>query len=301
MFPGVANSTEFKKVSELWENEKKYRVWIISFIVSLFVLFSLYLSVTIICYVYSDFMITYFIKIKIKDPKIFFRQNTIILIFMTIFLFLSLIYFTYSVFNSYKIKSFEKLDTISSFFLGFVSFFSFSNLVQQFIYGFNLISGNWIMVLVFILPFLIIPVWLLVSREIKKIKRLFFIAKRQEELNAFYEANGGQYGANQVAPNQFPFGFPFQQNQNTKPVNSKNTIDATSSQEFEKKAQRQTKLQLMTVSQLRKLADKLSISGNKDMKKPELINIILMVSQSFKTTPEASEAPKESDEDQNLN
>lgn len=299
MFPGAINSTDAnKKVSELWENEKKYRWWIIGFAVSLFLLFIFHLSLFILTFVFEGNLIQHFINTSRKDgydPNVDFRMLLVNSGGLTFAMLICLSLFSYSVFKCYKLKTFEKLDSLSSFFLGFQVFFTFASLIQTFIYGadFSVISGNTIMLLSFILKFLLIPVWLLLSREVKKIKRIFFFAKRQEELNAFYEANG-QAGMNPNAQfqQQSPFGFPFQSqanNQNAQANNANKGNPIEVNPEEVKKTERFSKLQLMTVGQLRKLADKLSISGNKEMKKAELIKTIIMVSQSFKENDKKEE------------
>lgn len=307
MFPGAINSIDAnKKVSELWEDEKKYRWWIIGFAVSLFILFVLHLSLFISAFIFETDLINHFTQNKPADDKPYdpyldFRMLLVNLGGLTFAMLICLSLFSYSVFKCYKLKTFEKLDSISSFFLGLQVFFTFFSLIQTFIYGanFSVVSGSTIMLLSFILKFLLIPVWLLLSREVKKIKRIFFMAKRQEEIKAFYEANG-QVGMNPNAQfqQQSPFGFPFQKNQQ-QANNQNNPIEITP--DVEKKTERFTKLQLMTTGQLRKLADKLSISGNKEMKKPELINTIIMVSQSLEVNKTESKHEVDSDKDINSN
>jgi len=300
MFPGAMNSVNIKKVSELWEDEKKYRWWIFGFALSLFVLFALHLALTISVFLFKNQLIEHY---KVFSPEtasytpLWFAENqfqgfAMTLIGMSIALFFCLSIFSYSIFNCYKIKSFEKLDSISSFFLGFQVFFTFLTLIQTFMFGanFNIISGNNLTILAFVLKFLLIPVWLLLSQEVKKIKRTFFLAKRQEEINAFYENN--QQQMNQTPFQQNPFGFPFQQ-KNNQSQSAKKPIDVTP--EVVEKDKRNLKLKLMTISQLRKIADKLSISGSKDMNKSELIKIILSISQSFENK-EVKEKQAESKE-----
>ncbi len=296
MFPNPMNPIDSRKVSELWEEEKKYRWWIISFAASLLLLFSLNLSLVIVAYVYKADLLSYFESVVNSTnpnldnlPFYIAEQFNVIVtvsIMMTVAFFLSSAIFIYSVYNSYKIKSFEKLDSFSSFFLGFQTFFSLFGLFQligktDIYFGNSVVPSNPIMICYFILPFLTIPIWLLLSRKIKIIKRAFVMAKRQEEINAFYEANQGQMGENPHNPyqQQNPFGFPFQQkkqnpipqpqNEEFSPENNKNTDSKFS------------KLQLMSIHQLRKIAERLSISGNKEMKKPELIKTILAVSHSL--------------------
>ena len=295
MFPEAMNATNSKKVSELWEEEKKYRWWIIGFAASLIVLFALHLSLVIVAYNFKETLILYFEKFfsenANQNANSYFNGMAMTSIGMSIAFLLCASVFIYSIYVCYKAKSFEKLDSISSFFLGFQTFFSLFSLIQIFMgQDFSIVSGNTIMILYFSLKFMTIPVWLLLSRQIKKIKRSFFIAKRQEEINAFYEANQGMDPNNMNNPfqqQQSPFPFPFQQRrQNPIPqpqpgdaVNNDNTnSNASKIKEVDTKF---SKLQLMTIGQLRKIADKLSISGNEDMKKPELIKIILSVSQSL--------------------
>ncbi len=295
MFPEMMNSANSKKVSELWEDEKKYRWWIIGFAVSLIVLFALHLSLVVVAYSYQNELIPYFELFfpenANQNAKSYFNGMVMTLIAMTIAFFLFSIVFIYSIFVCYKAKSFEKLDSISSFFLGFQTFFSLFSLMQIFIgQDFSIVSGSKIMIFYFVLKFLTIPIWLILSRQIKKIKRLFFIAKRQEEIIAFYEANPGMDPNNMNNMNnpyqqQSPFPFPFQQRRQNPipqpqpgdtPENNANATVKPKEQDA-----KFSKLQLMTVGQLRKIADKLSISGNEDMKKAELIKVILSVSQSF--------------------
>ncbi len=292
MFPEMMNSTNSKKVSELWEEEKKYRWWIIGFAASLIVLFALHLSLVVVSYSYQNDLIPYFegffTENANQNAKSYFNGMTMTLIGMTIAFSLCAVVFIYSIFVCYKAKSFEKLDSISSFFLGFQTFFSLFSLMQIFMgQDFSIVSGSDIMIVYFVLKFLTIPVWLLLSRQIKKIKRLFFIAKRQEEIIAFYEANPGMDPNNMNNPyqQQSPFPFPFQQRRQN-PIPQPQPGDAAennanSSVKPKEHDAKFSKLQLMTVGQLRKIADKLSISGNEDMKKAELIKIILSVSQSY--------------------
>ncbi|MGL5590975.1 MAG: hypothetical protein ACRDCH_02800 [Metamycoplasmataceae bacterium] len=275
MFPEAMNSANMKKVSELWEEEKKYRWWIIGFATSLVVLFLLNLIFIIFAYVNETALITAFkgfANTNENQAKELFETITIFCLMWTIAFFLSSIAFIYSIFNSYKIKSFEKLDSFSSFFLGFQTFYSFLSI-------FNLrnpdYNDNTFMILYFMLPLLSAPVWLLLARQVKKIKRSFFIAKRQEEITAFYQANQGQMGNNGF---QSPFGFPFQQPAQQEPINASQVVD----ENFEAKQDpKYSKLEKMSLEQLRKIADRLSISGIEEMTKPELIKIILSVTQTL--------------------
>lgn len=278
MFPEAMNSADIKKVSELWDEEKKYRWWIIGFAISLVVLFAINLAFVIMAYILKPNLINYFMTLFTENKQANalreFDGLVVTSITMTVALFLSCFAFIYSVYNCYKAKSFEKLDSLSSMFIGFQTFYSVFGLFQL-IFRNSIYFGNTFMIFYFFLPFLSIPVWLLLSRQVRKIKRSFFIAKRQEEISAFYAANQGQMGANSY---QSPFGFPFPQ-KNPDYANHAHVVD--DSAEIQKKDPKFSKLQLMSVSQLRKIADKLSISGNKEMKKPELIKAIISVSQSF--------------------
>lgn len=293
MFPETMNTADIKKVSELWEGEKKYRWWIIGFAVSLVVLFALNLSLVIIAYRLEielvDYFKTFFTTDIDKRANQEFTSVVGSLIGMTVAFFLCCCVFIYSIFNCYKVKSFEKLDSFSSFFLGFQTFFSLLRLFDLVRIS-DIYFGNTFMICYFILPLLTIPVWLLLSREVKKIKRSFFIAKRQEEINAYYEANKGQMGmeGNNPFQQQSPFGFPFQQRKQN-PIPQPQNGESVS--EIKQQDGKFSKLQLMTMSQLRRIADKLSISGNKEMKKPELIKTILLISQSLEANDK-----KENDE-----
>ncbi|MGL6125418.1 MAG: Rho termination factor N-terminal domain-containing protein [Metamycoplasmataceae bacterium] len=283
MFPGAMNTANIKKVSELWEEEKKYRWWIIGFATSLIVLFVLNLVFVVMAYMSEKELINYFMGFyptnREEMADNWFNSIIVNLIIWTVALFISSLVFIYSIFNCYKAKSFEKLDSISSFFVGFLTFYSFFSNFFNLIRISEIFFGNNFMIFYFFLPFLSIPVWLLLARQVRKIKRSFFIAKRQEEINAFYEANQGQMGTN---PFQSPFGFPFQrtktQEQQFNPVQNPEN-DA----EIQKNKEKSSKLEAMTIVQLRQIADKLSISGIKEMKKAELIKTILSVTDSFGT------------------
>ncbi|MGL5205147.1 MAG: hypothetical protein ACRC63_02760, partial [Metamycoplasmataceae bacterium] len=212
MFPEAMNTANIKKVSELWEEEKKYRWWIIAFAVSLVVLFLINLIYVIMLYVSEDSLITFFKTLftnnKDEEAKRLFTTVTITSITWTVALFLSSFAFIYSIYNCYKMKSFEKLDSFSSFYLGFQTFYSFFIIFNNLVINNSNIAtyfSNPFMVFYFLLPLLSIPVWLFLARHVKKIKRSFFIAKRQEEIAAFYQANQGQMGNGF----QSPFGFPF--------------------------------------------------------------------------------------------
>ncbi|MGL5617945.1 MAG: Rho termination factor N-terminal domain-containing protein [Metamycoplasmataceae bacterium] len=276
MFPGAMNTANIKKVSELWEEEKKYRWWIIGFAASLVVLFLLNVSFVVFAYVNEDSLITAFKSFyqtnQEAQAKQLFETITITCITWTIALFLGSIAFIYSIYNCYKIKSFEKLDSFSSFFLGFQTFYS---LFFVFNYRNGEFFDNTFMIFYFVLPLLSIPVWLLLARQVKRIKRSFFIAKRQEEITAFYQSNQEQIVNNGF---QSPFGFPFQQPTQQSPVDANQVVD----EHFEvKQDPKYFKLEKMSLEQLRKIADRLSISGIDEMTKPELIKIILSVTQTL--------------------
>ena len=314
MFPNPMNPVDSRKVSELWEDEKKYRWWIIAFASSLLILFGLNLALVIISYLYQTDLLTYFTNIVNSiDPNFDnlpiyvnsqFDSMAMTLIGMTVAFFLASTIFIYSIFNSYKLKSFEKLDSFSSFFLGFQTFFTLFSLFQligrtDIYFGNSEVASNPIMICYFVLPFFTVPVWLLLSRQIKKIKRTFFMAKRQEELEAFYEANQGQSmdPNNNPYQQQNPFGFPFQQKkQKPIPQPQNGELSPTNNMETDSKF---SKLQLMTVHQLRKIAERLSISGNKEMKKPELIKTILSVSQSLEAQKKNDDNVNKDQEDDN--
>jgi hypothetical protein len=125
------------------------------------------------------------------------------------------------------------------------------------------------------------------------------MAKRQEEIEAFYAANPNMDPTNAMNnpfPQQtpFPFGFqPRRQQQNPAAQPQTGEVDVTTaSSTTNEKAKgtdaKTSKLQLMTVPQLKKIADKLSISGYEEMKKPELIKIILSVSQTLGSEDETN-------------
>ncbi|MGL5733107.1 MAG: Rho termination factor N-terminal domain-containing protein [Metamycoplasmataceae bacterium] len=280
MFPEAINTTNMKKVSELWEEEKKYRWWIIGFAISLVILFLLNLIFLVLVYVNKDSLITFFKGLPESSQlkaESFFNNLALSSVFYTSALLFCSISFIYSIYISYKIKSFEKLNSFASIWLGIQTFFGFYSLFS-FIMTFNngeTFFGNTFMIINFVLPILSIPVWLLLARQVRKIKRSFFIAKRQEEISAFYQANQGQMGNNGF---QSPFGFPFQQQAQQGPIDVNQVVD----EHFEvKQDPKYSKLEKMTIEQLRKIADKLSVSGIEEMSKPELIKTILAVTQSL--------------------
>ncbi|MDK2820008.1 MAG: hypothetical protein KFW07_04170 [Mycoplasmataceae bacterium] len=289
MFPETLNTSDNKKVSELWKDEKKYRWWIFSFPFALFILFSFHIALLVNAYIFESSLLIHFAKYseKVGFPEDQFLSLVWSLIGMAVGLLICITLFSYSIYNSYKAKSFEKLDSVSTFFLGFQTFFSFITLFQTFIASsssnFGIISGNMIMILSFALKFLLIPVWLLLSREVKKIKRTFFIAKRQEEIKAFYEANqngnGSNQGYNPYQQQPSPFGFPFQ----NKPKQENNPGAVNNPVDSEPKDERIEKLSSMSIEELRGIADKLSISGNSEMEKSQLVKTIISVSDSLKT------------------
>lgn len=199
--------------------------------------------------------------------------------------FIGAVMFFKGIFNSYKSKSFERLSSAPSLFMG-VSFFLailhiFSILTNFSERSFYISQTQGI--LYFVLQIFIIVVFFSISIQVNRIRRLFMLSARIEEFK-----KTPQYKMMQQQFNNMQMQQPTQTQGNSSPYGPPAATAVAAASENNNKAddspvnKQELKLNKMKLNSLRKVASKLFISGFEEMNKQELIKAILRVTQNEK-------------------
>lgn len=300
-------------VKELWKNEKsKYRHWIILFGVSIIAVFILLLLGVIMSAINETSIkisvhewfkthlgfvngTTEAQKVKALDNATtsYFRDIIIYGSVKVFIVFVGVVLYIYTIIISYKNNSFSHISKWSTFVIGFSAIIGVVQLFQ--IRGkpiFEYSEGIYDFVM-YLIP---IVIFIFISIPLNKIRRLFQISERTEAFK-----NSPQYDnykqqmdsmQNMGQPMNGPMGpmgpmGPFGPI-NQPPVNNFSNTgsiikDQTFSNEIKQKTgyeKRMKELTSMKVDELKKIAKKLSISGYYVMKKSELIDSIIRLSES---------------------
>lgn len=284
-------------VKELWKDEKtKYRHWMILFGFGLLAIFALLLTSTImnatsvesLRQTDRDYANANYAGDKLKDylsgverkitltyivfPSI---QASIIAIAAAIF-FLSLP-------SVYKEKSFARLSGFPTLMVGIGAIFSLFTLIRMLWTGGGAMFDSPGGIFQFILYFIVLFSYLFGSMQVSKIRRVFALSERVAKIKAspMYQQAQQQaqaMNAGQAGPINSPYGPAM-----SGTATATGSTAAQSQQNPEAVQQpvvskEKAALQKMKVADLKKVAIKLSISGSATMKKPELIENILRVS-----------------------
>ncbi len=314
---------------ELWKDEKsKYRHWIILFGVSLLVIFSLLLTSFILNLANENSIKQAMINWAIKpDGQLtgnvgfnaasiqgktnaqllslvsdwannYYTRNTLTLgSIQIVIVFIGVVLYFYSIYESYKKQSFAKISKVATFVVGIGALIGFFKL-------FSLMTNNSNRIIFeypegiyeFILWFLPLLIFIFISIPLNKIRRSFQISERYEafknspqyemykqQMDAMKNGqfNPGMNGMGSMGPFG-PINQPTNQaaaQPNTQPNNSNpNPVK----KELTKKEKKHAELSKMRIVDLKKIAKKLSISGYTSMKKTELVNAILRLTESDK-------------------
>lgn len=291
-------------VKELWKKEKsEYRHWVILFAIALLALTAL--ATTILVINSMNFTtISKWIqdynngtdanKLLPGQPNYMDEKSANMSAiweiapnaFQVIGLLTAATLFVSTIFKVYKQQSFAHLSRWSTWMVGFAAFMSVLNLISMMwnraVMDYLTSTPSGIFAIVFYV--LSIVIWALISAPLARIRVAFarsaYVEKMQadpqfQQAKAQYEAMmraaQGMQGA------QSPFGPAPVAPQTTTDANGQVVTPATPEVSPEKK-----RLEGMSLAQLKKVAAELSISGASSMKKDELIEAILRVTQGDK-------------------
>ena len=291
---GMGGFPEVPSVEELWKQEKaKYRHWIVLFMIAIITLTTLATTIFVLNLTDYDHIVkTIFNNRKndntsMSDVKSDMLYHVIIpAAFQMVAFIFGLVYYVITVRQSYQKKSFAHLSQWSTFIVGFAAIIS----------GYELMSMAWshsfssyatkLSTGIFGITFNILSViiYFIVSVPVGRIRRLFQISTRIEELKkdpqfrAMQEQFGHMMGQTQ---GQSPFGPGVPPKQQTSTTGA-----ATAAQPNVVKPKtpeispEEKKLRNMSVKDLKSVAKELLISGYSTMQKQELIDSILRVTNS---------------------
>ncbi|WKX02657.1 Rho termination factor N-terminal domain-containing protein [Candidatus Mycoplasma mahonii] len=307
MFAQGGQLPNVPSVKELWKKEKsEYRQWILIFGIGILIIFAL-MCTSMIMNLLSETSIKSSLEQNFKDNGTYkldkipsfvdqtWREQFLMLPSIKVaFIGIGIILFIITTIQSYNEKSFAKLSGWSTMVIGIGTLLAAFNLFQMMwsrnarasMLDINIRGG----VFAFINNFLIIGVYFGASIKVSKIKRVFAISERVEQLknDPQYQAQMNMFRNMQnnqgMNTNNAPFG----------PTNSGRTDGAASfngnvaapmqgapkETVIEKMSQERKDLLEMKVEDLKEVAKKLSISGLSKMTKKELIDNIMRVTSS---------------------
>lgn len=286
-------------VKELWKKEKTdYRHWVILFGIALLALTALSLVVLILNIAnindiadkiynwYKDKYAKPEDQVSTDEAKRMVITQLILPNGLQIAaLLIGVVLFISTIIKAYKQKNFARISQWATFVVGLAAFMSLFNLFELIWRGgiadYTTSHGAGIFSMVFYI--LSVLVWIFVSVPLGRIRRAFIISERVEKLQqdpqfmaakAQFEAMMGQA---QGAAGTSPFGPSMNPNaQGAAP-----TVDGITPAKPEVSPERK-RLEGMSLANLKKVAKELSISGSATMKKDELIEAILRVTEDGK-------------------
>ena len=299
---GMGNLPNIPTTKELWKNEKsKYRHWIILFSVAILSLLTLsVVSLFLNGFLFKDSIDFIFQKYSSEEnspsrsevsSRLFVNILLIIAIQVLAF-FIGAIMFFKGIFDSYKSKSFERLSSIPSLFMGVTLFIAFLRVFL--VFGDSPFRSFYVSqsqgILYFVLQVCIIVVFFSISIQVNRIRRLFTLSSRIEEFKKSpqYQMMQKQSEYMQSAtnnPNNFnqknssPYAPPAAAVALSQSENN-NQIKDEEKPENKILSKEEQKLNKMKINSLKKVASKLFISGFEEMNKQELIKAILRVTQN---------------------
>ena len=300
---------------ELWKHEKeKYRHWIILFGIGILVIFALFLT-SLILSIVNEASIKEHIRVwgygKAQfagiDPKgkiiydgsdydlavkdwassTWTKENIIYTSIKAGLSGIGVILFVSTTYNAYQKKSFARLSAWASFAIAICALIGVYEIISMAWQEYPKVVFQYPEgIFLFILYIIPIAIWLFVSRPIAKIRRTFLMAERIEAFK-----NSPQYQQMQEQMSQMQNGgninpaamgpFGPQSQPQTGPAGTPTAAPTQPvKRELTPKEKRIKELQAMNISNLKEIAKKLSISGYTSMKKAELIDNIVRISES---------------------
>ena len=305
---GMQQNNQFMEdvptTKELWKKEKpEYRQWIILFGIGMIVIFAMLLAGIIMnvknevnikksLFAWAQTHLSIPADIKDKETYMhnwasYYWKMSLVMIqsVKLFFVFIGIVLYTTTVYHSYKQKSFSKISKWATFVVGFGAFMGVWQL-------FSLISSSPLFsysegifdFINFIFP---IVIFAFVSIPLNKIRRSFQISERMEQIknSPQYKSMQEQMKSNQQNPMGNPYGYnnpygPSTVNNNMQqPVSPVVNPVVDKEQENSKKNNKITKLNNMKINELKEIAKKLSISGYYYMKKSELVQAIIRITE----------------------
>ena len=291
---------ELPTIKELWKNEKsKYRQWMILFAIGVAVVFALLLTSAIFNLIgradiekalnkkYNEYYAAGSSALREAIKSIGYTVNVYYIglpMVQAVFVGIGLILFIVTLFESYKEKNFGKISGFSTMIIGAGAFMAFFQLIRLF-WSHGGTFDNPGGIFQFVNYFLLIGVYFGGSSQVSRIRRTFIMSERIAKIKASPEYQQAQQQAQAMMNGQAPtnpIANPYGPAGVGTPMGSPKvnaTGEVVKSVEPEISKERQ-ELEKMSVSNLKKVAKKLSISGYSTMKKPELIKSILRVTSS---------------------
>ncbi|NQZ65770.1 MAG: Rho termination factor N-terminal domain-containing protein [Mycoplasmatales bacterium] len=328
----MGQMSDVPTTKELWKNEKsKYRHWVILFGISILSIFILLLTSFILNLVnessIKEAMTNWalnpdgtlsgkvsfdatFVRNNGGDAKVvaswvdsYYLRNTFWLGSIQIaVVFIGMILYGYTIYESYKNHSFAKISKIATFIVGLGAFIGIFKLFGLFRGGDTVIFQYPEGIYEFVLWFLPILIFIFISLPLNKIRRSFQISERYEQFknspqyeiykNQMDAMQNGQFnqgmgpmgmgpmGMGAYGPMNQPMGNP---NNPTPPTNnptSSTEENTKPKKELSDKEKKIKELSKMKIVDLKKIAKKLMISGYKTMKKSELIDAISRLTEN---------------------
>ncbi|WP_435129722.1 hypothetical protein ACR82Z_00425 [Mycoplasma sp. 6243] len=284
---------QFADTQSLWDKYKNYfNIWVFSFIGLLSVLTALYLAQIIFVGLnYNSYVDLYQTINKTVEPNeqikdiqgaaaYTYKQDITTTFFSLVFSASTIIFFVMSVQRSTKEKNYGYLSNGALLFNWLISLY---NIITLAIFLFTPnnykgLQGNQIILFKFIVSIIILFIYVLlfvlVQREVSRIRKTFIIILQTKALKEFMQ-NVSQNQNNN--PFVSPFGFTNQNPQQNQQTQQPQEPKPQESEEYKK-------LIRLPLSQLHKIGEKLNIFGYADMEKEELIQKIIAYTKKNKTT-----------------
>ncbi|EIE41260.1 hypothetical protein MCANUFG1_02895 [Mycoplasmopsis canis UFG1] len=261
---------------DLWSNEKKhFRLWIGLFLV----FWTLILILTFVYPIYLSTAKTEFIRFlerttEVKNQQVNYEYSyrfRLFLEFLSLIIpSLTIVFFSYTLVNSYKQKTFIKLSGAAIMLARIHGILSLINIIQIFsvekMHSDTLVVLNLVVkIIIFVLS--VIQLFFIVN-NVAKIKRLFVIADFESKTNAFMEEfNKSMKNSEMNSPFWMNYG-------STNDSNNSDSSNSDQNKEDIAKSETIKKLLDLPNEQLYKMSEMLNIFGYKEMTKEELVEII---------------------------
>jgi len=309
MNPFMGQLPDVPPVKELWKKEKsQYRVWIILFGISILAILGLMVASIVLTqigdgksdivdklhqYYSQDFKEPFAKNKAIQD---FNWNQTVMPSIMVGMISIGAMLFLTTVIKSYQKQNFAFISSWATFSVGMGAMIGFVQLMRQawvphLVTPLNTTGG----IMMFTAYILFIVIWLMTSTPLVKIRREFQMSMRIEAIknDPRYQStmtNGaagmqqGPFGMGPMGPlGGQAMGTPqqpqTQQQPNQSAESSTQQPQGVQPVQKSKKDKRKQVLENMTVAELKKVASELSISGRNEMKKAELIEAIMRISE----------------------
>lgn len=296
---GFGPLPDVPSVKDLWKEEKsKYRHWIVLFAIGILCLTVLSVLAMILNIIdtgkYLDDMKVNWLKDNPgkEFPEADAKQSFVAYIIVpsaikAIALTSGTLLFIITTIKAYRIKNLAKISSWSTMIIGLAAFLAAFNLISlmwesselKYLTNKEFLGG----LLTFIFNILAVLVFFTISVPVTKIRRLFYVSEKIEQLKSDpqFQAmqqqmeammKNGQFQPGAFGPTVGGAAMNAQPNANGNPEQIVTPVAPSISPE-------RVKLESMDLDKLKKVAQKLSISGFEEMKKEEIIDAILRVSE----------------------